>query len=321
MDELHFSQRPHDALFRAVFGDPDNAGELLRCILPAEITAAINWRTLRRIEGSFVDEALRDQHADVLLEAELDGTPTLIYILNEHKSVEDRWTALQMLRYVVAIWERFRREHPDAQTLPPVLPVVLHHGARAWQGPRDLGGLLNIDALPAKIAQRQLVFAFDLEDLSPLDDEVLLARSLSLRVLLPLLHLKHMREVADTAALLLSWSELFRQLRTTPGGRPIVSLLISYTATVSNAEPEHLRLAFHEIDPEMESEYMTTAQKLMLRGELAGKVQLILCLLEQRFGSLDEVTLTRIRSSSSEQLDQIARTILIATTLGEVFSD
>ena len=38
MDELHFSQRPHDALFRAMFGDPANAGELLRNILPEKIT-------------------------------------------------------------------------------------------------------------------------------------------------------------------------------------------------------------------------------------------------------------------------------------------
>ena len=64
MDELAFIKNPHDALFRSVFGDPDNAAELLRSILPAAITAAIDWRTLRRVEGSFVDEALRDKHAD-----------------------------------------------------------------------------------------------------------------------------------------------------------------------------------------------------------------------------------------------------------------
>ena len=128
MDELVFIKNPHDALFRAVFGDPDNAAELLRSILPAAITAAIDWRTLRRVEGSFVDEALRDKHADVLLRAVIGDQATLIYMLNEHKSEEDPWTALQMLRYCVAIWEQFCREHPDERTLPPILPIVLHHG-------------------------------------------------------------------------------------------------------------------------------------------------------------------------------------------------
>lgn len=66
MGELHFIQRPHDALFRAVFGDPDNAAEWWRCILPAAIIAAIDWRSLRRVEGSFVDDCLRDKHSEVL---------------------------------------------------------------------------------------------------------------------------------------------------------------------------------------------------------------------------------------------------------------
>lgn len=320
MNELLISKRPHDALFRAVFGDPENGGELLRCILSPEITTAIHWPGLRRAEGSFVSEALRDQHADVLLEAEIEGTPTLIYLLMEHKSTADRWTALQMLRYVLAIWEQFRREHPDALTLPPILPVVLHHGAHPWQEPRDLDGLLDRTALPGPVAQRQPVFAFDLEDLGPLDDETLLARRLSPRVLLPLLHLKYMRVVTDTATLLLSWRKLFRQLRTTAKGRAIANLLISYTASVSDDQPEHLREAFHSIDPEMESKYMTTAQQLMLRGELAGKTQLILCQLEQRFGSLEDATLRRIHSCTAEQLDHIARTILTAASLDEVFA-
>ena len=158
MDELHFIKNPHDALFRAVFGDPDNAAELLRSILPAAITAAIDWRTLRRVEGSFVDEALRGKRADVLFRAVIGDRVTLIYMLNEHKSEEDPWTALQMLRYSVAIWEQFRREHPDERTLPPILPIVLHHGSQPWRGPRDLRSLMSLTSLPGQVAAVQLEF-------------------------------------------------------------------------------------------------------------------------------------------------------------------
>ena len=79
---------------------------------------------------------------------------------------------------------------------------------------------------------------------------------------------------------------------------------------------------------------MTTAEQLIQRGlkqgleqgleqglqegAAQGTVQVLLAQLEQRFGQLSEVTVQRVRSSSSEQLQQIALTILTAATLDEV---
>jgi hypothetical protein len=328
VDELHFIQHPHDALFRAVFGDPDNAAELLRSVLPAAITAAIDWRSLRRVEGSFVDEALRDKHADLLFCADINGKRTLVYLLNEHKSEEDPWTSFQMLRYAVAIWERYRREHPDELALPPILPVVLHHGTKPWRGPRDLRSLISLDGLPTEIAAMQPDFEFQLDDLSALDDQALQARRMSVRALLPMLHLQCMRKNPDTGALLLSWRALYRRLLVTPGGRSIAHLLVSYTAAVSNDEPERLRRAFRQIEPAMETDYMTTAEQLIQRGLERGLQQgaaqganLLLTILEQRFGPLSDAAVQRVRGSSAQQLEQIALAILTAPTLDEVLPD
>ena len=141
---------------------------------------------------------------------------------------------------------------------------------------------------------------------------------MSIEALLPLLHLQCMRGVPDTAALLVSWRSLYRRLLATPKGRSIAHLLVSYTAAVSNDEPERLRLAFQQIEPAMESDYMTTAEQLIQSGLEQGTVQVLLAQLEQRFGQLSEATVQRVRSSSSEQLQQIALTILTAATLDEV---
>ena len=235
-----------------------------------------------------------------------------------------------MLRYSVAIWERYRREHPDEPTLPPILPIVLHHGTQPWRGPRDLRSLISLEGLPTEIAEMQPDFRFQLDDLSALDGEALQARQMSVRALLPLLHLQCMRKTPDTAALLLSWRALYRRLLATPGGRSIAHLLVSYTAAVSNDEPERLRLAFRQIEPAMESDYMTTAEQLIQRGleqglqqglqqgAAQGTTQVLLAQLEQRFGQLGEATVQRVRSSSAQQLEQIARAILTAATLDEV---
>ena len=38
--------RTHDALFKFVFGEPDQMAELLRARLPKAVAAAIDWSTL-----------------------------------------------------------------------------------------------------------------------------------------------------------------------------------------------------------------------------------------------------------------------------------
>ncbi len=64
---------PHDALFKAVFGDPEHAASALRAALPAALAGAIDWMTLARVAGSFVDGELREQHTDLLFTARWAG--------------------------------------------------------------------------------------------------------------------------------------------------------------------------------------------------------------------------------------------------------
>src|SRR5688572_6555659 len=130
--------RSHDALFRFVFGEPEQMGELLRSNLPAPVAAAIDWATLRRIDGAFVDEQLKERHADLLFEAGLCDRPLLLYLLVEHKSGDDPFTALQLLRYVVRAWDRWLQSNPQVRALPPVVPLVVHHGDHAWNSPRTV---------------------------------------------------------------------------------------------------------------------------------------------------------------------------------------
>jgi hypothetical protein len=120
------------------------------------------------------------------------------------------------MRYVAAIWQRHRSEHPEERRLPPVLPLILHHGRQPWQGPRDLRALVDLDGLPEHIVARQPTLAFDLDDLTAPGNQDLSSRQLSVRSLLPLLHLQWLRRRRDTAALLLAWRAMFQALLATP---------------------------------------------------------------------------------------------------------
>ncbi|HLQ37835.1 MAG TPA: Rpn family recombination-promoting nuclease/putative transposase [Planctomycetota bacterium] len=145
--------QPHDTLFRTIFAQPEHAAALLRSALPLELAAAIDWPTLAGVEGSFIDAASQRHHSDLLFRVDLGGAPALLYLLLEHKSYDDAWTVLQVLRHVVNIWHWWREQHPGVDLLPPVLPIVVHHGDHPFRSPTRLLDLVRLDQLPAAVAE------------------------------------------------------------------------------------------------------------------------------------------------------------------------
>jgi len=127
---------PHDKFFRITFGDLDIATDFLRNYLPTNIVAQLNFSTLRLSESSFVDESLQEFRSDRLYEITTwEENPLLLYVLVEHKSYPDKWVLLQMLGYMVKIWEQTVAD--GAQQLRPILPIIIYHGELIWPYPTN----------------------------------------------------------------------------------------------------------------------------------------------------------------------------------------
>ncbi len=95
---------PHDALVKATFSQPEHAAGILRHALPPALVARLAFPTLALRPGSYVDEALRERHSDLLFTVEtLGGAPVLVYLLFEHQSSVDALMAYRLLRYMVRI--------------------------------------------------------------------------------------------------------------------------------------------------------------------------------------------------------------------------
>ena len=81
------SSTPHDALFKATFTQPDLARSELELVLPGAVLAHLDLATLEVCAGSFVDDALRHAHTDLLYRASIRGAAggeALVYVLFEH---------------------------------------------------------------------------------------------------------------------------------------------------------------------------------------------------------------------------------------------
>ncbi|WP_459943214.1 Rpn family recombination-promoting nuclease/putative transposase, partial [Deferrisoma palaeochoriense] len=155
-------QSPHDRFFRDLFARPDAAREFVRHYLPEELTKALDLDTVATVPGTFIDPGLRSHQADAVFTVGLkEGGEAFVYVLIEHKSYPDRLTALQVLRYVVRLWEKALRETAEPG-LPPVIPVVLYHGRPSWRVPERLSELLDA---PESLRAYQPEFRYLLCDL------------------------------------------------------------------------------------------------------------------------------------------------------------
>lgn len=138
------------------------------------MTARLDLGRLVPLPGTFVDEALRQRHTDILFTAPLGGQDAYLYILMEHQSKIDRRMPYRMLRYITRIWDRFLDDNPETLELPPVIPLVVYNGRNQWSAPQRLEDLIGpgLDA-DAEYLPR---FSFLLEDLSAVDSDRLMER-------------------------------------------------------------------------------------------------------------------------------------------------
>jgi hypothetical protein len=318
---------PHDALVKAVFSDPAHAAGELRHVLPAAVSARIDWSTLALCSGSFVDEALRGRHTDLLFSAKCGATSVLLYVLFEHQSTDEPLMAFRVLRYMVRIWEKQLSEHREATALPAILPVVLHHSERGWTSATSFHDLVDLDAdMLALVGGHVPAFRFLLDDISDEPDDALHARAATALARLALFCLRHAREPGELVQALARWIDLVREVRAAPNGREALERIWRYVFVVSNPQDPRALVdrLLGVVGKESEEEVMTVADWLRSEGEQKGLDEgvrrSLRKLLESRFGPLPEPALARIQAVGGAQLDAWYDRVLTAATLDEALA-
>jgi predicted transposase/invertase (TIGR01784 family) len=271
---------PHDALFKAVLGQPEHARGTLRAAVPPVLAEAVDWQTLTLRPGSFVDAALTHQHTDLLYSAIWrERGEALVYLLFEHQSAPptDGLMAYRLLRYQDRIWERWRADHPGAKTLPMILPIVMYHGVRPWTEPRSFDALLDVPAGVRPAVEPYLVrFSYLLLDLSEIsEDELRDGAMRTALVKLVTLCFKHARGSADIVQLLGRWMNVVREVARAPNGLEALAQVMRYILEVNEqVSPEALQaLLEREIGPETKDIIVTTGQQLIEQGRQQGLEQ------------------------------------------------
>ena len=290
---------PHDKLFTEAFGKRENAIGVLRGVIPKALLERMDLRSLRRVEGSFIDGKLRGTASDILYSVLIDGRKALLYVLLEHKSGADRWTSFQLLGYAVRIWERCLAGKPRPRHLPPVIPLVVHHSNRGFRGRTSFLDVVDpIVRETPELLRLTPRFEFLVEDISHMTDEEVRARTADAFGRLALLSLRDARNRRRLVAGLRRWGDLFRAILRRPEGSRALMQVFEYLSGVAEVGLPTMARAV-EATPEAERVIMTLAEQLRREGRKQGVAQgckqgvvqgtrkLVAAQLRAKFGRLD----------------------------------
>ena len=130
---------PHDAACKLLFSFPAMVRDLLTGFFPREWVEELDLSTLERWPESTVSDDLLQRHRDRVWRVRCRDRWLYVLVLLEFQSTVDHTMAVRILAYTALLYQDLLRTSADP--LPPVLPVVLHHGRERWAAPEDVAGL------------------------------------------------------------------------------------------------------------------------------------------------------------------------------------
>jgi predicted transposase/invertase (TIGR01784 family) len=327
---------PHDALFKAGFEAPGHAAGLFREVLPAAIVEALDWSTIRRENGSFIDSNLAPRHSDLLFSVQLAGVPdaeVLLFLLLEHQSVTHQDMCLRMLGYEVRAWELYRKQHGGP--LPMIIPVVISHDPLGWTAPTRFHAMFHpaLSTVP-ELAKFLPSFEIRVEDLIEIDDESLRHWQLQTLAMLTIRMLRDARDGERLRQSLPEWEDLVRQLMRTPEGQRGFEQVLRYILLVAGkVQFDDFCATLREQIPETEQVTMTMAEQLLARGQAKGEAKgraegraegramALTKLMTLKFGPLSTEHAALIAAATEQQLDIYIERILAAPSPEAVLGD
>ncbi len=157
---------------------PENLRGLFT-VLSLDLSRSLDFPRMVVLPGTFIPANLRKQEADLVVRVpyrEGEGeavSEVLVYVLVEYQSLPDLAMAYRLLSYMVALWDRQRRDLRKRRVpakewrFLPIVPLVLYTGTAPWDAPADLARLMDLPAPLAPFVPRFETLFLNLKATAP----------------------------------------------------------------------------------------------------------------------------------------------------------
>ena len=132
---------------KLIFENPTLCSQLLRDYSGIELLKDVKPEDIEDITERFIPMFTEERDADVVKKVHIRGGEDVIIALIEHKSSVDYNVIMQVLRYMVYIWEDYEKQQNKENDrisgaknfkYPPIIPVVYYEGRTKWDAAMKL---------------------------------------------------------------------------------------------------------------------------------------------------------------------------------------
>jgi hypothetical protein len=208
------------------------------------------------------------------------------------------------LRYLVRIWERLDREAGGRGLLPPVIPLVVYHGAEEWKAPVRFSQMLDASET---LKTHLLDFPFRVMDVGRIDDADL-SRDQLLRAGLRAMKYSWRVTWNDRLQVLV---EVLVELRGLP--QEFIEQVLRYIVRAYGpVDRQAVSAALKRAMPKKEEQMVSIAAQEWLaegkaegeaKGKAAGAANALLKVLEKRFGAVADDYRQRILQAQVAEVE------------------
>lgn len=314
-------QNPHDKFFKETFSNTAVARDFMSNYLPQSIMDIIDLDKLEPQKDSFINKELQEAFSDLLFKTNINNMEGYIYFLFEHKSYVSKNITLQLLKYMIEIWET-KVNKENSNELPVVIPLVIYHGQDEWNLKSTLGEMIKgYEEIPKDLRKYVPNYEYLLYDLSKYTDEEIKGEA-QLRIILSLfrdIFTKDNRKIKNTVIRAI---EYLRELEDKQTSIEYFETFMKYILNVgqklTKKDIDDIITRIENSYPEGSEVVMTWAEQLREEGKLKGieegEVRALsktaIRLLTKKFGQLPVEVRTKLQSLDIVTLEIIIDEIL-----------
>ncbi|WP_297475800.1 Rpn family recombination-promoting nuclease/putative transposase, partial [Ferrovum sp.] len=293
--------------------------DLIIGFVPDAWLHSLDYKTLERVEGSYITEDFRGRADDIVWRIKLGNEWVYLYLLIEFQSTVDKYMALRMMVYQGLLYQDLIKQGTVLSDgrLPPVLPIVLYNGSQRWTAATDVFDL--IPPVPGLVEQFKPRAAFLLVDENAYTDSELASLKNLVATVFRIEHPADPESIQGLLRLLEDWlvdrpdlqRMIARWMRATLMRKPEYRILLPEVENLQG-----LRIMLSEQLEVWARQYEARGEA---RGEVRGEIMALQKLLSKRFGVIPNDVLAKISSASQEQVDSWLDQVLDAGSLGDLF--
>jgi hypothetical protein len=323
---------PSDSLYHRLFSHPVMVEQFVRDFVPAALALGLDFSRMERVNAKFHGRGGRRREGDVIWRIPTEyGGDVYLYLMLEFQSQIDWWMPVRIQVYAGLLWQQIIDEMrlKPGDRLPPVLPVVLYNGDKAWNAPT---GTTELVALPpaSPLWHWQPDIRYHLVDERALPGSELERRDSLVALLFRLEAGPGPAELFGLIDEIIGWfrqhpdyatlKQLFTEivgyaLSEQPGfANEQTALPANDLLEMRNMVPERFRKWADEVRAQAIVETRTQTRTQTLADALSR-------LLRRRFGELPQSCTERIYSASDNELDAWMDRVMDAVSISDLLDD